>query len=179
MDDESSYQLRITSTDGREVIALNGFLQTAVETALRLHHVAAADVHFVLTSDAEIARLNQTFLGHDGPTDVLTFDLTEGSAPTVIEGEVVLSLDTAAREAARRRHSTEAELTLYALHGVLHLLGYDDATVEQARRMHRMEDRLLTSIGLGRVYDDTPGDRTVRKSPGRGPRRRRISAATS
>lgn len=97
-----------------------------------------------------MAQLNEKHLGHHGPTDVLTFDLGDGG--TEIEGEIVISLDTARREAKRRGHSTSAEVALYAVHGALHLLGYDDHDPRRAARMHRMEDEILQSVGLRAVY---------------------------
>ncbi len=69
-----------------------------------------------------------------------------------VEGEIVVSADTAAREARGRGHSFEAELALYAVHGTLHLLGYDDDNEQAAARMHELEDEILGAIGVGAVY---------------------------
>lgn len=103
-----------------------------------------------------MALLNERHLGHHGSTDVLTFDLGDGGAD--IEGEIVISLDMARREAKRRGHSAQAEVALYAVHGVLHLLGYDDHDPRHAARMHRMEDEILQACGMGKVFGTTCDD---------------------
>lgn len=98
------------------------------------------DVSLAFVTDAEIAGLNGKFLGHPGPTDVITFALGEDEGAF---GEIVISADRAADEARRRRLDPMRELTLYAVHGMLHLAGYDDTTAADARRMHRREAAVL------------------------------------
>ena len=106
-----------------------------------------------LVNDATMARLNRKHLGHNGPTDVLSFDLRDDvNTNTTVDGEIVMSVDMAARQARQRGHTVEAELALYAVHGTLHLLGYDDRRKADAARMHEMEDEILYSIGFGTVY---------------------------
>ena len=68
------------------------------------------------------------------------------------EGGLVGSADTAKRRAEERAHPVAAELALYVVHGTLHLLGMDDATEQEAMKMHEMEDEILAAIGVGRVY---------------------------
>ena len=91
-----------------------------------------------------------------GATDVLTFDLAEqsqaGADRRHLEGEIVVSADTATRRAEERAHPVAAELALYVVHGTLHLLGMDDTTEQEAAKMHEMEDEILAAIGVGRVY---------------------------
>ncbi|MEQ9455494.1 MAG: rRNA maturation RNase YbeY [Phycisphaeraceae bacterium] len=103
-----------------------------------------------LVDDATMAKLHDQYLGDPTTTDVITFDLAD--QPRTIEGELVLCVDQARRQADLHNHSIEHELLLYAVHGVLHLLGYDDHDPDQARKMHAEEDRLLTLIGVGPVY---------------------------
>lgn len=130
-------------------------VRRAVETTLLRHQVSAARVSVALVGDRRIAELNERYLKHPGPTDVLSFDLRD--APTdgrqsmpveAVDGEVVISVETALREAERRGHSVLDEVSLYAIHGVLHLLGYDDGVAEDALRMRHMEDVLLELIGV-------------------------------
>ena len=156
MDDDPEYDIAVTHRSGEE-LADGALLADAVRAVLRRHRTPRATISLILVDDTTIAGLNARHLDHQGSTDVLTFDLSrerEGaSAPaTGVEGEIVMSVDTAAREARTRGHRVEAELALYAIHGVLHLLGYDDHDDAGAATMHEVEDAVLVSIGVGSVY---------------------------
>ncbi len=123
----------------------------------------AADVihlNVVLIDDDRMKAMHAEF--HDDPTttDVLTFDLRDdpfegapeaGLLPAV-EGEVYVCVDEARRRAEQLPRAMDKEMLLYALHGLLHLVGYDDHDEEQRSRMHAREDELLEQIGVGRVY---------------------------
>lgn len=146
-------QLRVTiSRRTRAPEASAAALRQAVQATLRRHGVQQAEVSVVVVDDGEMAQINEQYLGHHGPTDVITFDLRGDGAQDWPEGEVVVSVETARREAAARGHDTAAELMLYAVHGTLHLLGSDDRTRAAARRMHAMEDEILQDLGVGAVY---------------------------
>ena len=152
MDDDPPYEITITPFDGDTTVSTQP-LRGAVVATLRRHDKTAAQINIALVGDKSMARLNRAYLNHDGPTDVLTYNLREPSDDTdVIDGEIVVSVDTAMREALRRGHSVDAELALYAAHGVLHLLGYNDDKEESAAKMHAMEDEILESIGIGAIY---------------------------
>ena len=69
-----------------------------------------------------------------------------------VEGDVVVCVDEARRQAVNRGHEVRAEVLLYAVHGLLHLLGYDDHEPDSAAAMHDREDTLLAALGVGRVY---------------------------
>jgi len=129
-------------------------LKKLVRTVCRQFGVTQARVSIGIVGDAEIGALNEQFLQHQGPTDCLSFDLTDGTEP---EGTKVFDLivngELAVREAARRGHEAQAELALYITHGLLHQLGFDDATVAEAEQMHRTEDEILLHLGYGRVYN--------------------------
>jgi len=99
--------------------------------------------------------MNQKHVGHEGSTDVLTFDLGVEEASPSLEGDIAISVDTARREGENLGHSVEAELALYAVHGVLHLLDYRDDESHSAVKMHEMEDQILKSLGLGAVYSNS------------------------
>lgn len=136
-------------------------LRRVARAALERHGVRGADISIAVVSDDVIAELNERHLDHAGPTDVLTFDL--GDAPRDdgrVCGEIVASLDVATREAQRRAHPTQLELALYVIHGTLHLLGYDDHSAKESARMHRCEDEILMSLGLGAAYRRPPGGST-------------------
>jgi probable rRNA maturation factor len=107
-----------------------------------------AEVSILLTDDEEIHRLNRDYRGIDRPTDVLSFSQLEGmpvGAPdeAVTLGDVIISVDTAKRQARDKGHSLADELDLLTVHGMLHLLGYDDETDEQADEMREHEKAIL------------------------------------
>lgn len=114
-----------------------------------LRHVLAAEgaswesVDVILADHATVLELNRTYLGHDYLTDVLSFPLHAEGEP--VSGEVYVDLDTAAERHAEFGVTFEEEARRYAVHGLLHLLGYDDATPEERAAMHALEDRYLAA----------------------------------
>jgi probable rRNA maturation factor len=96
--------------------------------------------------------LHEEFMGVAGPTDVLTFELDHDARGRVVAGEVVVCVPYARREARRRGVAVEKELLLYALHGMLHLCGFDDRTDRDFAIMHRREDEILKKLGVGAVF---------------------------
>lgn len=112
----------------------------------------------VLDDDA-MRRVNRDYHDRDEPTDVLAFPLTdtEGAAGPGFDAEVVVSLDTALREAAERGVEPEAELLLYVVHGVLHLMGEDDHEPDAARRMHERTLGILEGLGHRNAIEAAPG----------------------
>ena len=99
-----------------------------------------------------MSQLHQRFMGKLGPTDVLSFPLSTAPGGRVTEGEVVVCHPVAVQEAARRGHAVEHELLLYALHGLLHLCGYNDLDEASYAQMHAKEDEILEALGIGRVF---------------------------
>lgn len=106
----------------------------------------AAELTVSLVADAQIHALNRDYRGKDRPTDVLAFAMREGRrvpGDDAVLGDVVISVDTAARQARERGVSTAHEVRTLLIHGVLHLLGYDhERSAAEARRMRSMERRL-------------------------------------
>ena len=106
--------------------------------------------HFVIdvcfVPAAEMARLNEAYLGHTGSTDVITFDY--GSAPRErrLHGEIVLSVEDALRQARQFRTAWTTEIVRYLIHGLLHLQGHDDLEPAARRVMRREENRLLKEV---------------------------------
>ena len=87
-----------------------------------------------------------------GFADVLTFPLETDSGGHTISGEIVVCVPEARRRARERGIPLEREVLLYALHGMLHLIGYDDRTDAGFAKMHRIEDDILTALGVGPVF---------------------------
>jgi len=141
---------------------------------LRRHRAEKAEIGIALVSDGIMARLHRRHLGKRGPTDVLAFDLAAGHEQGGgVEGEIVISVETANREAALRGHSTLSEVTLYAVHGLLHLMGYNDHGRIEAAKMHGMEDDILREVGLVPAYGNGEGPRPRGRRPSP-PRRIRV-----
>lgn len=109
-------------------------------------------VTVVLVTDEEIHRINREFLQHDWATDVISFAYQEesdaGSLASEIDGELVISVDTAREQAEKHGWSLDDELLLYFTHGFLHLCGYDDLTDEERPRMRQKERELLSIFHL-------------------------------
>jgi probable rRNA maturation factor len=97
-------------------------------------------------------QLHAQFMDIPTPTDVLTFELEHDAHGKVVSGEIVVCVDVARTIARRSDRKVEHELTLYVLHGLLHLCGMDDLEPKNFMQMHETEDRILTQIGIGRVF---------------------------
>jgi probable rRNA maturation factor len=120
------------------------WLVRLVHKVLTAEGVTDAQIGLAFVDDARIAVLNERFLGHQGPTDVLTFPLNDadnraaGFTPAIL-AELVISAETAKRTAHEMEHPVEDEIALYVIHGCLHLCGYDDRTAKERRRMRKGE----------------------------------------
>jgi probable rRNA maturation factor len=118
-------------------------LARAVRRALDAVGRPAGDVELALVDDAEIRRLNAEFRGIRRRTDVLAFPLEAPDAPGQLVGQVVVSAESAARQARRLGVPLAAELDLLVTHATLHLIGYDDRDPIEADMMHRRERDIL------------------------------------
>src|SRR5690606_29065753 len=103
-------------------------LRRAVETVLCGEGYQRGEVSVAVIGDKAIHQINRQYLKHDEPTDVISFVFER--ADGAIDGEIVVSADTAAAQAARFGWKIENELALYAVHGALHLAGYDDLSAD-------------------------------------------------
>ncbi len=101
------------------------------------------EVSLLLSSDDTIQRLNRDYRGKDKPTDVLSFAYDEGS----LLGEIIISVDTARRQARELGYSLEEELTRLLVHGLVHLLGYDhEKGPEEERKFKELEEMVLCKL---------------------------------
>lgn len=111
----------------------------SVTKAFKAHKVSHAKVDIVLLSDRRIRTLNKQYLQHDYATDVITFPLDDQP----LYGEIYVSLETARRQAKDYRVTVVNELCRLAVHGALHLLGYDDAEAADRAAMHELETKYI------------------------------------
>ncbi len=125
-----------------------GAIRRAVRAILADEIPGKATISVAVVDDDAISKLNEEFLGHQGPTDVLSFVLEKGDE--FLDGEVVVSAETAQRAAPRFGWSAAEELLLYVIHGALHLAGYDDATPGQRATMRNQETKHLARLGIKR-----------------------------
>lgn len=102
--------------------------------------IASGELSVVFVTDSVIARIHKDFMGDPSPTDVITFP-----ADTTMDfaGEIIISVDHARRQAREYSESLNRELSLYLVHGWLHLSGYDDRTVDDRAKMRSAEQKAL------------------------------------
>lgn len=132
------------------------YLRRHLPQAADLLRTGVRELSVALVGDKRMGQLHEQFMGLTGPTDVLTFPIDEGAGGRVTSGEVVVCVPEARRQARRTGNRVEKELLLYALHGLLHLGGFDDRTDAGYQKMHRTEDQILTRLGVGAVFDPPP-----------------------
>ncbi len=133
----------------------------AVSITLKAHGAEACEVSVLLTDDADIRQLNRDYRGIDAPTDVLAFAMREGEEGHVnphLLGDLVISLETAARQAttndalSQTGGNLETEAALLAVHGMLHLLGYDHQTPKDATVMFEKQKTIFSLLEKPKHY---------------------------
>ena len=155
--------IRVTNTSNNTTFDVE-VIHNAVLATLKAHKAEACEVSVLLTDDADIKHLNRDYRGVDAPTDVLAFAMREGEDGNVnpnVLGDLVISLETASRQLTTGNqfsatHSSletekqettydtlEIEVALLAIHGTLHLLGYDHQTQEEATVMFERQNTIF------------------------------------
>lgn len=129
-------------------------LEAAAVAVLQAESVAAAEISIAVVDGEAMRSLNKKYLDHDYDTDVLSFLLEEAEVEQGrrLEGEIIVSATTAAKEAPGFGWTSGAELQLYVVHGVLHLCGYDDQTDAALEEMRLREKEILGTLGLSPRY---------------------------
>jgi probable rRNA maturation factor len=173
---DATLNLDLHDASGRLSQASLAWLRASVLAAGELMGVSG-NLGVRIVGDAEMADAHQRYSGVAGTTDVLTFDLrdTDSATPpnlppsrsleiedvsdkiyvrskTVLCTDILACMDVAERESKVLGTSPERELLLYIIHGVLHCIGFDDHEESDAGLMHRVEDAVLTGIGVGPIY---------------------------
>lgn len=141
----------INSFDTRNVSLSR--LKKLVKAICARFNLPAAAISVAVVDNAQIRKANKKFLNCNRSTDCLSFDLSDDGPNTTKSFELLVNAETAVKQAKLRKHSTEAELALYITHAMLHNLGFDDATPQQAKKMHNTEDEILRQQGFGLVYN--------------------------
>ena len=125
-------------------------VRRAAFLTMSAHKSVDYELSILITNDVHITELNRNYRGIGSPTDVLAFPMLEDDENSLIDskvlGDVVISLETAKRQAATKKQSLEDEIAFLTIHGVLHLLGYDHHTPEQAKEMFDTQDAILRQM---------------------------------
>jgi probable rRNA maturation factor len=126
-------------------------LEKLVRGVLAAEDRLRGSISIALVDNATIHAVNRTHLGHDWPTDVISFPLSDADDP-VFCGELLVSAEMACASARELGVEPHDELALYVVHGLLHLCGYDDRGESDARRMRQREIELLAQAGVTDPY---------------------------
>lgn len=161
------YEIEIA--DNQECLTIDeDFVRTIVRQTLQTEHVSAATISVAIVDNAQIHELNRQYLNHDYETDVLSFLLEESRDPSVeqppgaprgsgktIDGEVIVSSEMASAMAGDYSWDAMDELTLYIVHGLLHLCGYDDLTADELPIMRARECHVFEVLGRPKPNRDS------------------------
>src|SRR5262249_37587513 len=144
---------KIAIASPQEVVPLDrARLREVVRAVLDGERVKDAEISLAFVDNPTIHRLNQRYLQHDEPTDVLSFPLCEPTAAK-LAGELVIGAEVAKAQAEEHGHDVQAELALYVIHGLLHLCGYYDHDDAGRRAMRERERHYLSLLSLPDITD--------------------------
>ena len=152
-------EVEISNTQGHLRVDL-AKLDQLVRIVLAQEDRPRGSISIALVDDVTIHAINRTHLGHDWPTDVISFPLNDPDDP-VLSGELVVSAEMACSTARELGVEPTEELVLYLVHGLLHLCGFDDHDDASRQRMRQREEELLSLAGLRNPYAVRSEDRPV------------------
>lgn len=123
-------------------------LELAISQTLEVLQKPPMDITLRLTNDAEMRQLNQTFRGIAKPTDVLSFnqDYIDPETGRLYLGDIIISVERAVKQAPENNHTLDEECAFLAIHGTLHLLGYDHYEPEQKDEMWQLQDKIFKIV---------------------------------
>jgi rRNA maturation RNase YbeY len=113
-----------------------------LEQLLFNEKIEDATVNIIVMDNEGIQKINNQYLEHNYPTDVLAFKMEED----IFEAEIYVSIEMAKSNAEEYKTNWREELVRYVIHGVLHLLGYDDSTEEGSEKMRKKENKYLAEL---------------------------------
>lgn len=114
--------------------------KTWIERVILSYHKFPGEIEFIFTSDPVLAEMNERFLNHKEFTDILTFNYNTG---IYVSGDIFISIDRVKENAKSFQLTFNSELERVMIHGILHLLGFDDKTIPAKKRMTRLEDESM------------------------------------
>lgn len=135
------------------------FVEKVLNHAAETEDISEAEVSVTFVTNDIIQAINKEYRGKDTPTDVISFAMEElgegeqeivGSEEPRTLGDIIISLDRTKEQAADYGHSFERELGFLAVHGFLHLLGYDHMSDEEEKEMFAKQENILSSLGIKR-----------------------------
>ena len=150
--------IEVEVNNGQDKMAIDiSSLKDAIYAVLMGEGIRSAYISLALVADETMHELNVRFLQHDETTDVLSFPMD--SVGECFQGEIVANAEMAMRVASRFDWTSASELMLYVVHGILHLAGYDDQTIEARNQMRKKEREYLAHFELLPVYNCTERQR--------------------
>jgi len=135
------------------------------QTQEPLNKAKKIEISIAIVDDKIFRKLNKQFLNSNSTSDCLSFDLSDKTCVSKKYFELVVNGEMALKQAKLRGHSSEAESALYITHGLLHQLGFNDSTENNAKKMHNAEDEILQQLGYGIVYNKDISTGKMGKSP--------------
>ena len=135
-----SVNIRIFNDSGLKKLALSK-VEKAVRRTLKGEGITKAEINIIYVNDADIKKINKKFLNHNNITDVISFKLDEN----VIDGEIYIGTGRAKAQAEKFNVSLTKELMRLAVHGTLHLIGYEDDTENKRFEMFNLENKYIES----------------------------------
>ena len=117
-------------------------IKAITEKILEDYEIKESEISIIFLTDSEIQKINTQFLNHNYATDVISFNFEEEN----LEGEIYISLDTAKLQAQEYKVSLTNEVLRLSIHGIMHLLGYEDDSVDKKEKMHNLEEKYLEII---------------------------------
>jgi len=142
--------MKISIVNSQKKVRLNlERIKNTALAALSFLDEKDAELSVYVVDDVEIKNLNYCYLGKERATDVLAFSMREGQklkGGEGILGDVVISAETAVSQARRYAKDTIDEIELYLIHGILHLVGYDDGSLKAKKKMFDVQDKILKLV---------------------------------